>query len=152
MFLHCVAVPLIEVYLFLFISLFPKIIGKIGVFMGRDVDMSVVISCSAANGEEIVRSIGGEPKQSGGGTVVFGQQERIAGDAVSLVLSVPTQRMLLRGRTDKAGFHRSTVSIQVKSQFFVRVFLRCGLRTVVGMEGTPFFTMVVLEAQITRQD
>ena len=73
MFLHCVAVPLIEVYLFLFISLFLQIIGKIGVFMGRDVDMSVVISYSPANGEDIVRSIGAEPKQSGGGTVVFGQ-------------------------------------------------------------------------------
>ena len=67
------AVPLIVFYLFFIISLFSEIIGKIGVFMRRYMNISIVIPHSSADGDNIIRLISRKPKQSGGGTVVFRQ-------------------------------------------------------------------------------
>ena len=72
-FFHLVTVPLIKVYLFLGISLFLKIIGKVNIFMRRNIYVSVVIPSSSADGEHIVRSVRCKPEYSGGGTVIFGQ-------------------------------------------------------------------------------
>ena len=47
--IHRVTVPLVEVYLFRIIALLPKIIGKVSIFMRRDIHISVVISHSSAD-------------------------------------------------------------------------------------------------------
>ena len=68
------------------------------------------------------------------------------------MLSIPPQCMFPWRRSDKTSFHWSTEGVQIKCEFFVGVFLLCGLRAIVSMESTPLFTMIVLETQITWQD
>ena len=55
-------------------------------------------------------------------------------------------------RTDKPPFRRKAESIQIKPQFLIRICFRQRLAAVMGMECTPFFTMIILIPHITRQD
>ena len=55
-------------------------------------------------------------------------------------------------RTDKPPYRRKAESIQIKTQFLIRICLWQRLTAVMGMECTPFFTMIILITHITRQD
>ena len=68
-------VPFIGLYLFIIISLPPKVIRQINILVRRDANITIIISHASTDRENVIRLIRRKPEQSGTRTMVLRQQK-----------------------------------------------------------------------------